>query len=152
MRNTSEGIAAAARCTSRVSSIQEPIRSLVPGILLQRFDSTLLFSRSVITIIKMADRGKRKYKSRIYSKEAKIPKTTAWRRKQNESTRSLSSTNSNDEETSRSDRFDFSEYSLDNSASVDVFESGQCFPQCCSSPRNCEQVIESLPCISNKED
>ena len=100
----------------------------------------------------MADRGKRRYKSWIYSKEAKIPKTTAWRRKQNESTRSLSSTNSNDEETSRSDRFDFSEYSLDNSASVDVFESGQCFPRCCSSPRNCEEVIESLPCSSNKED
>lgn len=101
----------------------------------------------------MADRGKRRYKSWIYSREAKIPKTTAWRRKQNENTRiSLSSTNSNDEETSRLDRCDFSECSLDNSVSVDVFESGQCFPRSCSSPMNCEQVIESLPCSSNKED
>ena len=101
----------------------------------------------------MADRGKRRYKSWIYSREAKIPKTTAWRRKENESTRiSLSSTNSNDEETSRSDRRDFSECSLNNSVSVDVSESGQCFPRCCSSSMNCEQVIESLPCSSNKED
>jgi len=135
-----------------VSYIQEPIRSLVPGILLQRSDSTLMFSRS-ITIINMADSGKRRYRSWIYSSEAKVPKTTAWRRKQKESTRiSLSSTNSNDEETSRSDRCDFSESSLDKSVSVDVFESDQCFPRCCSSPINCEPVVESLPCNSNKED
>ena len=82
----------------------------------------------------MADKGKRKYQSWIYSKETKIPRTTAWRRKNNvkESTDGNLASNlsvttlHHDEEASRSDGSAFSFF--DNSASIKDFESDQCFP------------------------